>query len=103
MAVPLCTIEEANELASILDVEFSRIEKMDSEVVLQIEKSETLRQSILKKAFSGQLVPQDPNDEPASALLARIQAEKSAHATSKVSHKNSPAKGGRKARSKEAS
>jgi len=37
-----------------------------------------LRQSILKKAFSGQLVPQDPNDEPASVLLERIQAEKAA-------------------------
>ena len=38
--------------------------------------SEALRQSILKKAFSGQLVPQDPNDEPASEMLKRIAAEK---------------------------
>ena len=36
----------------------------------------TLRQSILKKAFSGQLVQQDPHDEPASALLDRIRAER---------------------------
>ena len=35
-----------------------------------------LRQSILKKAFSGQLVQQDPTDEPASALLARIRPER---------------------------
>ncbi|MFN8894759.1 MAG: restriction endonuclease, partial [Betaproteobacteria bacterium] len=34
-----------------------------------------LRQSILKAAFSGQLVPQDPRDEPASALLARLAAQ----------------------------
>lgn len=39
-----------------------------------------LRQSILKKDFSGQLVPQDPNDEPASVLLERIKAEKAAQA-----------------------
>ena len=44
------------------------------------QQSEALRQSILKKAFSGQLVAQDPKDEPASVLLARIQAEKSAAA-----------------------
>ena len=37
-----------------------------------------LRQSILKKAFAGQLVPQDPNDEPAAALLARLRAEREA-------------------------
>jgi len=37
---------------------------------------EKLTQSILAKAFRGELVPQDPNDEPASALLERIKAEK---------------------------
>ena len=38
--------------------------------------SEALRQSILKKAFAGQLVAQDPRDEPASVLLDRIRAER---------------------------
>ena len=37
---------------------------------------EQLRQSILKKAFKGKLVPQEPNDEPASELLKRIKLEK---------------------------
>ena len=43
-----------------------------------LKRAERLRQSILKQAFSGQLVPQDPNDEPAAVLLACIQAERAA-------------------------
>ena len=39
----------------------------------------SLRQSILKRAFEGGLVPQDPDDEPASVLLGRIRAEQEAH------------------------
>jgi type I restriction enzyme S subunit len=39
-----------------------------------LRRSEALRQAILKKAFTGQLVAQDPADEPASVLLARLQA-----------------------------
>jgi type I restriction enzyme S subunit len=38
---------------------------------------EKLTQSILAKAFRGELVPQDPNDEPASVLLERIPAQRS--------------------------
>jgi type I restriction enzyme S subunit len=43
----------------------------------------TLRQSVLSTAFSGQLVPQDPNDEPATILLQRIAKERAARDTAK--------------------
>ena len=46
-------------------------------ITAELKRAEQLRQSILKKAFSGKLVPQDPNDEPASVLLERIKTEKS--------------------------
>jgi len=50
---------------------------MDS-CALARRRSEILRQSVLLAAFSGQLVPQDPNDESASVLLARIRAKRMA-------------------------
>jgi len=46
-----------------------------------------MRQSVLKEAFLGKLVPQDPNDEPASALLERIHAERAALATNNGNQK----------------
>ena len=41
-----------------------------------MRRAERLRQSILKEAFAGRLVPQDPADEPASDLLARIRRDR---------------------------
>ena len=43
-----------------------------------LKQSTAQRQNLLRAAFSGQLVPQDPHDEPASALLERIRAERAA-------------------------
>jgi type I restriction enzyme S subunit len=101
--LPLPSVEEQSSVSDRIEEIFSIIDHQEASIAVSLERAEVLRQSILKKAFAGQLVPQDPSDEPASALLARIQTKKSAHAMSKASHKNSPSKGGRKARSKEAS
>jgi type I restriction enzyme S subunit len=53
------------------------------ELDLALENLKRQRKNILKAAFSGQLVPQDPADEPASALLARIRAAREAQGAKK--------------------
>lgn len=75
---PICSISEQLKIAEILDSQFSRLEQLEQTIITSLQQAEALRQSILKKAFSGQLVPQHPDDEPASVLLARIRAERAA-------------------------
>lgn len=75
-AFPLCSIDEMEAIVCELEQKLSVVNVLDNDINLQLLKSKTLRQSILKKAFSGQLVSQYPSDEPASELLKRIVAEK---------------------------
>lgn len=92
---PLCSVEEQMAVVQALSEKLSFVENLDNELNVQLAKAETLRQSILKKAFSGQLVPQDPHDAPASELLARIKAEKAAE-SAKNKKKKPAVKRGRK-------
>lgn len=76
--IPICGLNEQNEIQSQLESRLSIVDQLENTITTALQQSEVLRQSILKKAFSGQLVDQDPNDEPASILLERIKAEKAA-------------------------
>ena len=71
-----CSIEEQREIVSTVDSLLSLVEEMEDEITKQLDSATALRQAILRRAFSGQLVPQDPSDEPASVLLHRIRAER---------------------------
>ena len=73
--MPYCSIGEQEKIVLLLDEKLSALDATESEITTALAKITALRQSILKKAFSGQLVPQDPSDEPASALLARLGAQ----------------------------
>lgn len=75
--VPVCSHAEQQEVFSQLEKQQSIVAQLEQTITEALQQAEALRQSILKKAFAGQLVPQDPSDEPASALLARIRAAKS--------------------------
>ena len=73
---PYCSIEEQRRIVNTLDRVLTVVDKMENEIARQLDSADALRQAILKRAFSGQLVPQDPRDELASILLARIRAER---------------------------
>lgn len=78
MPVPLPAPSEQHRIIAEVERRLSITQQAEATVETSLKRVEQLRQSILKQAFSGQLVPQDPNDEPASALLERIKAERAA-------------------------
>lgn len=81
-AFPVPVASAAEQLA-ILEQAQTQLESLDQQeraVDLALKQSTAQRQNILRAAFAGELVPQDPNDEPAAVLLARIRAERAAQA-----------------------
>ncbi len=78
--LPVALPPAAEQIRIVAEVErrLSVLDALDRTVEENLSRCGRLRQSILKRAFEGRLVPQDPRDEPASALLARIRAERSA-------------------------
>lgn len=76
--IPSPPIEEQAEIVCRTAQLFAFAEQVEAKVVLAKSRVDHLAQSILAKAFRGELVPQDPNDEPASVLLERIKAQRAA-------------------------
>lgn len=72
--------DEQEAIVEAVEDQLSVIEHLEADLDAKLKNARALRQAILRHAFTGQLVPQDPNDEPASELLKRIAAERESHA-----------------------
>ncbi|MDP3330466.1 MAG: DUF559 domain-containing protein [Methylococcaceae bacterium] len=78
VVIPIPSIQEQNKIVETLNEALVAAKEQNRSIELTLKQSAAQRKNILKAAFSGQLVPQDPNDEPASVLLERIRAERTA-------------------------
>ena len=89
--IPLPPLAEQQQIVEEIERRFSVVDEVEKAIDRSLKEAERLRQSILKRAFEGKVVPQDPNDEPAEKLLERIREEKA----KRESEKKVKKKGGR--------
>jgi type I restriction enzyme, S subunit len=78
LEIPLPALEVQRAVIDKIHHQVELIQNQENSIEISLKQSTAQRQNILKAAFSGQLVPQDPSDEPASELLERIRAERAA-------------------------
>lgn len=90
--IPIPPLDEQIQIANEVAVKLSQIEAAEVMIDHSQQRAARLRQSILKRAFEGKLVPQDPTDEPAEKLLERIRQERTERNGS-VSPKGKPGRG----------
>lgn len=81
--LPIAPASEQLEILAQIEVRLDSLDRQERATDLAMNQSAAQRQNILRAAFSGQLVPQDPNDEPASVLLERIRDQRGAQAGAK--------------------
>ena len=88
--LPLPPLAEQRRIVAEVERRLSVVQQAEAAVEASLQRAERLRQSILKRAFAGGLVPQDPDDEPASVLLERIRAQREAEQAAASAAKKRP-------------
>ena len=78
--IPIMPPEQTDDLLAEVSRRLSLVSAFEGMISTALSRAESLRQSILKRAFEGNLVPQDPNDEPADVLIGRIRSERAPQA-----------------------
>jgi type I restriction enzyme, S subunit len=73
---PLPPLAEQRRIVTEVERRLSVVQEVETVIAANLARAERLRQSVLKQAFEGKLVAQDPNEEPASVLLERIKAHR---------------------------
>lgn len=91
IGLPAPSIDEQNEIVHRVEQLFAYAEQLETKVSEAKKRIDHLAQSILAKAFKGDLVPQDPNDEPADMLLERIKTQRTAAPKAKRSRRSATA------------
>jgi len=92
--VPMAPLAEMKQIVYRLSSWFASTDELDQRAQACNASCTTLHQSLLAKAFRGELVPQDPDDEPASVLLERIRREREAAGANGQSRRGRKAKQG---------
>ncbi|AWT48963.1 hypothetical protein DLE54_05065 [Psychrobacter sp. YP14] len=92
LIIPFTSLDEQKEIVKQLEEKLSDTDRLIIDIDNQLIKANLLKTSILHKAFQGKLVPQDPNDPPASELLAQIKAEREAQALAEQQAKDAKKK-----------
>ena len=82
--IPLPTLAEQTEIVRRVEALFALADRIEARCATARTQAQRLTPLVLAKAFRGELVPQDPSDEPASALLARMAAQKTSALDKKV-------------------
>ncbi|GIG63764.1 restriction endonuclease subunit S [Phytomonospora endophytica] len=89
--MPVPSLERQAEIVSRMSALSADMDRLQKTIESARTRATHLRQSLLREAFAGRLVPQDPADEPASVLLERVRAERAAEPKTPRTRRKPPA------------